>query len=124
MRTYTSQTGQASSSLDHRKEILDKRLAALFWPLTMILIGGLWMLPAGTVPGGTWLVGIGLILLGLNAARMLNGIPARPLPTVLGALALAAGLAELAGANLPLVPLTLIALGTSIVLELFHTRKT
>ena len=53
-------------------------------------------------------------------------VPPQPavLPTVLGALALAAGLAEVAGAELALVPLALIAIGMSVILELFATRKT
>lgn len=123
MLAYSSRTHQSPSQLDQRKRSLDKLLATLFWPLLLILIGALWLFPANRVPGGTWLVGIGVILLGLNAARVINGIPARLLPTVLGVVALAGGLAEFVGANLPLVPLSFIAIGTSIALELLHARN-
>ena len=123
MLAYSSRTQQSPARLDQRKRSLDKRLATLFWPLLLILIGALWLFPANRVPGGTWLVGIGLILLGLNLARVVNGIPARLMPTVLGVVALAAGLAQFAGAELPLVPLSFIAIGTSIALELLHARK-
>jgi hypothetical protein len=124
MLTHTSQADQPASAPDRQKIDLDKRLAILFWPLLLILLGTIWLFPVDRVPVGTLLTGIGLILLGLNAARLLNGIAVRVLPTVLGVVALAAGLAEFAGAALPIVPLSLIAIGASIVLELFHARKT
>lgn len=46
----------------------------------------------------------------------------RVLATLLGGVALALGLAQLAGANLPLVPLALIVVGASIIFELFPAR--
>jgi NADH:ubiquinone oxidoreductase subunit K len=124
MLAHTSRPEHAATSLNSEKLALDKRLATLFWPLLLILIGTIWLIPVGRVPGGTFLIGIGVILLALNLVRVLNGIPLRMLPTLLGVLALAAGLAQIAGAVLPLMPLSLIAIGTSIALELFHSRKT
>ena len=111
-------------SEDPAKVSLDKRLAVLFWALMFILAGVIWLLPADLVRDGTWLVGIGVLLLGLNAARLLKGIPVRVLPTILGALALGAGLAEYGGVRLPLIALTFIAIGASIILELFPARRT
>lgn len=123
MPTHISQADHPVTGQNQQKIDLDKRLAILFWPLLLILLGTIWLFPVDRVPVGTLLTGIGLILLGLNAARLLNGIPVRTLPTVLGVVALAAGVAEFAGAELPIVPLSLIAIGASIVLELFHARK-
>ena len=51
---------------------------------------------------GTGAIGIGLILLGLNAARSLNGIAVSGFSTTLGILVLLWGGLELAGAILPL----------------------
>ena len=87
------------------------------WALLFILTGTLLMFPDERIPHGSWLVGIGLILLTLNAVRLATGIPVRVLPTLLGALALAAGLGAYAGVTLPLFALTLVAIGASIVLE-------
>ena len=123
MRTQLSTTQLAASTDARRTSSLDRRLAILFWALLFILAGTLWLFPPERVPQGTWLVGIGLLLLSLSGVRLLNGIPARVLPTLLGALALAAGLAEYVGAELPLVPLALIAIGTSILLELLRARR-
>jgi hypothetical protein len=124
MPTQISHLQHAAADQDQQKHSLDKRLAVLFWALLFILAGTIWLFPAGRVPEGTWLVGIGLILLSLNAVRLLSGIPVRVLPTLLGALALVAGLAEYAGMELPVFSLTLIAIGASIILELLSTRRT
>ena len=125
MRTHTSQmpSSPGMSSWDERKISLDKRLAGLFWGLLFILVGTIWLFPAEQVPHGTWLTALGVILLMLNAIRALNGIPIRVLPTILGALVLAVGLAQFAGVELPVVSLTLIAIGASIVFELLAVRK-
>src|SRR5512135_1427982 len=71
------------------------------WALFLILIGAIWLLPAGTVPEGTWLVGAAVILLGVNAVRSLRGIKMSGFAIVLGVLALLAGLGHLAGVNVP-----------------------
>lgn len=69
------------------------------------------------LPDGTGAIGIGLILLGLNAARLLNSIPTSGFSTTLGILALVWGGLELAGSvlnlpfELPVFAILLITLG-------------
>ena len=69
------------------------------------------------LPDGTGVIGIGLILLGLNAARWLNGIPTNGFSITLGILALVWGGLELAGVvlqlpfELPVFAILLITLG-------------
>ena len=94
-----------------------KRLDELAWALFLILIGAIWLLPAGTVPEGTWLVGAGLILLGVNAARALKGIKVSGLAIALGVLALVAGLSHLAGVKVPVFAILFILIGASIILR-------
>ena len=120
----TLQTPPADWLQDPRKVLLDKRIAALFWALMFILAGAIWLFPDERIPNGTWLIGIGAILLSLNVVRLVKGIPVHVLPSVLGVLALGAGLAAYVGLELPLVALTLIAIGASIVLELLTARRT
>lgn len=68
-------------------------------------------------PEGTSAVGVGLILLGLNAARSLNGLPTNTFTITLGLLALVWGGLELAGSllslpfELPIFAIVLIVLG-------------
>jgi hypothetical protein len=104
-----------TSGQDKRKLSLDRRLAISFWGLLFILTGAIWLFPHQSVPEGSWLVGVGLILVALNFTRYVKGIPVRVLAAILGGVALALGFAQLAGANLPLVPLALIVGGASII---------
>lgn len=73
-------------------------------------------------PKGTGAVGIGLILLGLNGVRSLNGLPTNGFTLTLGILALVWGGLELAGSllqlpfELPVYAIVLIVLGV-ILLE-------
>ena len=73
------------------------------------------------LPAGTGLIGIGLILLGLNAARHLNGININGFTTTIGILALVWGGLEMAGTilslpfELPVFEILLIVLGVIIL---------
>lgn len=73
---------------------LDSSLEAIAWGL-LLVVWGVTML-FDFVPGGVGIAGSGLILLGLNAARSLNGIPTKSGTTTLGILALVWGGLELA----------------------------
>jgi hypothetical protein len=67
---------------------------AIGWGLLLILWGITILFDF--VPFGAGVLGTGLILLGANGIRVLNGLPARDENTVLGILALAWGVLELA----------------------------
>ncbi|HEU0076052.1 MAG TPA: hypothetical protein VFQ76_00280 [Longimicrobiaceae bacterium] len=96
---------------------LDRRLEDIGWGLFFVLIGGVWLLPQAWVPDGAPLMGIGLLLLALNAFRWLKGIAVHVLSTALGALALAGGVGELLDAELKLFPAFLVVVGACIVLK-------
>jgi hypothetical protein len=100
---------------DPTKQALDQQLERVGWGLFLIMIGGLAFLPS--VPSGTWLVGVGLIMLGVNAARYANGIPMSNFTLVLGAIALLSGLGSMTGLNIPVWPLLLILIGTNIIVK-------
>jgi hypothetical protein len=94
-----------------------RRLDDVAWALFLILIGAIWLLPAGTVPEGTWLVGAGLILLGVNAVRSLRGVKMNGFTLVLGLMALVAGLGHLVGVKVPVFAILFILVGASIILR-------
>src|SRR5512141_2203390 len=79
------------------KQTLNKRLETIGWALFLIMIGGLGLIPNEQVPSGVWSIGVGLIMLGLNAARYLNGIKMSGFTLVLGTIALLTGMGELLG---------------------------
>lgn len=100
---------------DSGKRALDRQLEGIGWALFLIMIGGLALIP--NVPGGVWLIGVGLIMLGLNGARYLNGIRMRNFTLVLGTLALLLGVAELLGLDWPVFPILLILIGASVIFD-------
>ena len=73
---------------------------AIAWGAFFIWWGITELLPS--LPTGTGVLGIGLILLGLNAARHFSGIPTSRLSITIGILAVVWGGLELAGAFLTL----------------------
>jgi hypothetical protein len=101
---------------------LDRLLERICWGLFLILIGGLLLFPKGQVPEGAWLLGAGLIMLGLNVARYFGGIAMSYGTIVLGIVALAGGLAGIYGVDLPLLPVLLILVGVVMILRPLFER--
>jgi hypothetical protein len=89
------QTSKPVTVKDPEKAALNKRLETAFWGLFLILLGGQFLLKDINLPKGIWDVGVGLILLGLNAARYFNGLRMSGFTTFLGVLALVGGLAQI-----------------------------
>jgi hypothetical protein len=70
-----------------------------------------------SLPSGAWALGFGVIMLGLNAARSLNGLPTSGFTITIGVLAVLWGGLEMAGVflnlpfELPVFAIVLIVLG-------------
>lgn len=81
----------------------------IWWGLTLLI----------QFPAGVGLIGVGLILLGANAARYFQGLGLNGFSTSIGVLALVWGGLELAGTvlpfALPVFPILLIVLGLMIL---------
>ena len=119
----TVQNDQPASVQDEDKSALNKRLEAIGWASFLIMIGGIALVPDKWVPEGTWLIGAGLIMLGLNGARHLNGIKMSGFTIFLGILALISGISDLLGVDLPLLPILLILVGASTILRPLFEKK-
>ena len=72
---------------------LNKRLEESGWGFFLLMTGTLMLLPSEFVPEGTWLIGAGLIQLGLNGIRYLNDIKVSRFTITLGFAAIVFGLA-------------------------------
>jgi len=105
---------------DARKQDLNRRLETVGWGLFLIMLGGFALLK--DVPEGTWLIGAGLIMLGLNAVRLLAGIRASWFTLILGTIALLSGLGSVYGIEIPVGPLLIILIGLAIVVRAFQPR--
>ena len=119
----TTQNDQLTNNQGERKSTLNKRLETIGWALFLIMIGSIWLVPKERVPEGTWLIGTGVIMLGLNAARYFNGIRMSGFTIVLGILALAFGVSDFFAVNLPFFPILLILIGARILLKPLIEKK-
>jgi hypothetical protein len=99
------------------------------WGLLLIWWGFRWW-PLASLPNGVGLLGTGVILLGLNAVRSLNGIPTRGFTTILGSIALAFGGLLLAREvlnlpfEIPIFEILLIAFGAFLLVRAFRKQET
>lgn len=114
MNATMKEFGTTDPAGDRRRT---KRLDEIALALVLIMTGGLWLAPKAIFPEGAWLVGLGLILLGLNAVRRISGLRAGGFGLVVGLIALAAGIGRIIGQELPLLPVLLIALGAGLVIR-------
>jgi hypothetical protein len=124
-KNMNSQGKPMLSPAEQEKKDLNHRLETIGWGLFLIMIGGIGLVPQNTVPQGVWSIGVGVIMLGLNAARYSYGIKMSSFTLVLGFLALATGAASLVGVELPVFPILLILIGANILLKpLFERART
>ena len=97
----------------------NRNFDAIGWGAIFIWWGITELFPS--LPDGTGAIGIGLILIGLNIARSLNGVPVSGFSTTVGILALVWGGLELAGVllslpfEIPVFAIVLIVLGVIII---------
>jgi hypothetical protein len=99
------------------KEAQNKRLETIGWALFLIMIGGLALVPDNLVPEGSWLIGVGLIMLGLNVARYRSGIKMSGFTLALGAIAILSGLGDMLGIDVPVFAILLILVGAYIIIR-------
>lgn len=101
-----------TQTLNHNFEAIAWGALFVWWGITELFV---------SLPEGTGALGIGLILVGVNVARSLNGLPVSRFSTTLGVLALVWGGLELAGVllslpfELPIFAILLIVLGAIIL---------
>jgi cytochrome c oxidase subunit IV len=110
-------------------QTLNRDLETIAWGLLFVLWGVTILFDF--LPASVGLLGTGLILLGLNAARYLKGIPTKGGTTVLGLFTLVWGGLELAGVvlrlpfKLPVFSILLIVIGAFLLgSELLRVRQT
>ena len=100
----------------------DRRLHDIGWGLLLMLTGGVWLMPPETVPAGTWLFGVAVILLGVNAVRYIKHIEVSTFSVVLGLAALVAAASQMWRTDPPLVAIFLIVIGASLVAKPLLSR--
>ncbi len=127
MNDTTSNTGEEKPKekhvIDPQKAALNKNLETAAWGCFLIMLGGFFFVPDSIVKGGVWSLGVGAILLGLNAARYFNGIRMSGFTTFLGIISIVGGLLELGGMNGIDGAVFLIVLGGYLILKPYFDKQ-
>ncbi len=105
------------------KAILNKRLETIGWGLFLIMLGGFAFVPYAVVPKGLWSIGVGLIMLGLNAARYFYGIKMSGFTTFLGVISVLSGVTQLLGMHHLDAAILLIILGAYLIIKPWFDKR-
>jgi hypothetical protein len=114
---------KAETSVDSGKAALNKRLETMAWGAFLIMLGGFMFVPDEIVKGGWWSIGVGLIFLGLNAARYFNGLRMSGFTTFLGILSVAGGILDLVGMAGVNGAILLLVLGGYLILKPYFDKR-
>jgi hypothetical protein len=103
--------------IDAERAALNKRLENYAWGLFLIMLGGFMFVPEEIIKGGWWSNGVGLIMLGLNAARYFSNLRMSGFTTFLGFLSVIGGILDLVGLEGINAAIFLIVLGSYLLLK-------
>jgi hypothetical protein len=119
----TSQVARPEAIQDPEKAALNKRLETMAWGLFLIMLGGFMFVPEQIIKGGWWSIGVGLIMLGLNAARYFNGLKMSGFTTLLGILSVIGGVLDLSGLEGVNGAILLMILGAYLILKPWFDKR-
>ncbi len=108
---------------EQEKKSLNKTLENAAWGLFLIMLGCLWLVPEDMIPEDAWLLGAGIILLGLNGIRYLKGIRPSGFTIFLGLIGVLLGIGGLVGMDVPVIPIMIILIGLSMVIGPLLRKK-
>ncbi len=111
-----------AANVDPEKAAINKRLEGIAWGAFLIMLGGFMFVPEEIVKGGWWSIGVGLIFLGLNAARYFNGLRMSGFTTFLGIISVIGGVLDLVGLDVNGAVL-LIVLGSYLILKPYFDKR-
>jgi hypothetical protein len=109
--------------VDEEKVALNKRLEMMGWGLFLIMLGGFILVPHTTVAKGFWSIGVGVIMLGLNAARYFLKIKMSGFTTFLGVVSLIGGILQLLGLEAIEGAFLLIMLGVFLLVKPWFDKR-
>lgn len=109
--------------VDPDKAALNKRMETVAWGCFLIMLGGFMFVPEEIIRGGWWSIGVGLIFLGLNAARYFSGLRMSGFTTFLGILSVIGGILDLTGMEGVNGAVLLIVLGGYVILKPYFEKR-
>lgn len=117
------ETAKKEITVDPEKAALNKRLESIAWGCFLIMLGGFMFVPEEIIKGGWWSIGVGLIMLGLNAARYFNGLRMSGFTTFLGIISVIGGVLDLVGMEGINGAVLLIVLGGYLLLKPWFDQR-
>jgi hypothetical protein len=108
---------------DPAKTALNKRFETIAWGAFLVMLGGFMFVPDEIVKGGWWSIGVGLIFLGLNAARYFGGLRMSGFTTFLGIISVIGGVLDLFGMQGVNGAVLLIVLGGYLILKPYFEKR-
>ena len=109
--------------VDPEKVEMNKNFERIAWGAFLIMLGGFMFVPEEIIKGGWWSIGVGLIFLGLNAARYFSGLRMSGFTTFLGILSIIGGILDLIGMEGVNGAVLLIVLGGYIILKPYFDKR-
>ena len=110
-------------NVDPDKAALNKRMETVAWGAFLIMLGGFMFVPEEIIKGGWWSIGVGLIFLGLNAARYFNGLRMSGFTTFLGIISVVGGVFDLVSTKDINGAVFLIVLGAYLILKPWFDKR-
>ncbi len=110
-------------ALDADKAAMNKNFERVAWGAFLIMLGGFMFVPNEIIRGGWWSIGVGLIFLGLNAARYFNGLRMSGFTTFLGILSVIGGILDLVGMEGVNGAVLVIVLGAYLILKPYFEKR-
>jgi hypothetical protein len=102
-----------STTYPIRKQ-LDARVDGAGWGLFFVMSGAMLLAPG--LPDGTWLTGVGVLLIGLSALRAMLGLPVSTFGVIVAGVVVATGVGVIAGVAVPWFALLLVLCGVALVI--------
>lgn len=101
----------------------NRLLSQIGWGVFLLLTGAAWILPSDMHPTAFWFIGLGVLLLALNAVRHRMNIPLDAFGVVAGFIALIAGIGLALNIDLPVFALGLLALGVVVLVRVVFAMR-
>ena len=110
-------------AIDPEKAALNKRLETMAWGLFLIMLGGFMFIPETVISKGAWSIGVGIIMLGLNAVRYTKGIKMSGFTTFLGIISLIGGVLQIIALQNAEGAILLIVLGAYLIVKPWFDKR-
>lgn len=122
-RDAAAQAARPEPVLDPEKAALNKRLEGVAWGAFLVMFGGYMLVPHTIIARGVWSIGVGAIMLGLNAARYYYHIRMSGFTTFLGVVSVIGGVLQLAGLHAIEGAFFFIILGIFVIAKPWFDRR-